>query len=184
VHDTVAGDLAARVLAGTPRLGTTRLLCIDGRSGSGKTELALDVAERLSAPVLHLDLAYRGWQGLAAGLEVIRREVLEPLHRGEAAGFRQWDWHAARLGDLTSVSATPTLVVEGVGACTAAFAGFATTTVWMEVSTEVRRDRALARDGQTFAPHWNAWAAQEDALFAHDDVAARVDVVIDNEERC
>ncbi|WP_235738725.1 4-amino-4-deoxy-L-arabinose transferase [Nocardioides alcanivorans] len=181
--DTIAGDLAARVLAGPPRLGSTRLLCIDGRSGAGKTALALDVATRLSAPVLHLDLAYRGWHGLAAGLDVVRREVLEPLHRGEPGSYRQWDWHADQLGARTLVSPTPTLVVEGVGACTAMFRRFATTTAWVEASTDARRERALARDGDTFIPHWDVWAAQEDALFAHDAVAAEVDVVIDNEER-
>ena len=40
-------DLAARVRAGEPRLGGTRLVCIDGPAGSGKTTLTARLAAAL-----------------------------------------------------------------------------------------------------------------------------------------
>jgi hypothetical protein len=35
--------------------------------------------------------------------------------------------------------------------------------VWMQAPTSSRRARALARDGDTYRPHWDRWAAQEEA---------------------
>ena len=37
--------------------------------------------------------------------------------------------------------------------------------VWLEAPAPVRRGRALDRDGEVFAPHWQEWADQERALF-------------------
>ncbi|MGY2085929.1 hypothetical protein [Blastococcus sp. SYSU DS0539] len=38
-------DLAARLLAAAPRLGGTRLVCVDGPVGSGRTTLAARLAD-------------------------------------------------------------------------------------------------------------------------------------------
>ena len=43
----------------------------------------------------------------------------------------------------------------------------------------VRRARALARDGAVYAPHWDRWAAQEDALLARERTSERADVELD-----
>jgi cytidylate kinase len=43
---------------------------------------------------------------------------------------------------------------------------FAAVRVWLEAPATVRKERALARDGDTYAPHWDRWAAQEDAVYA------------------
>ncbi|MFT4232382.1 MAG: hypothetical protein QM606_06365 [Leucobacter sp.] len=45
-------------------------------------------------------------------------------------------------------------------------AGGRVRSVWIECDAAVRRARALARDGETYAPHWERWAAQEEAFFA------------------
>ena len=37
--------------------------------------------------------------------------------------------------------------------------------LWLDCPDALRRERALARDGDTFAPHWERWAAQERAHF-------------------
>jgi hypothetical protein len=36
----------------------------------------------------------------------------------------------------------------------------------------------LARDGEVFAPHWQRWADQEDALFTADRTQERADLVV------
>jgi hypothetical protein len=43
-----------------------------------------------------------------------------------------------------------------------------------------RRDRALARDGATYAPHWERWARQEDEFYAADQVREHADLIVDN----
>ena len=43
--------------------------------------------------------------------------------------------------------------------------------------------RGLARDGELYRPHWERWAAQEEALFAADRTRDRADVVVSTEGR-
>ena len=56
---------------------------------------------------------------------------------------------------------------------------FASVLVWTEAPASVRKNRALDRDGDTFAPHWDAWAAQEDTMLARERTPQRADLVID-----
>jgi len=38
--------------------------------------------------------------------------------------------------------------------------------VWLECPVDLRKQRALARDGGTYGPYWELWAGQEDAHYA------------------
>ena len=148
-----------------PGRGTV-VVAVDGRSGSGKTLLASAVADTLGCQVVHLDDLYPGWDGLEAGVALLTEHVLAPLARGEEAAYPQWDWMRARPGRTVTVDAGPILVVEGCGALVAPAVAFAALRVWLDAPDEVRKERALSRDGETYAPHWERWAAQEDAVYA------------------
>ncbi len=146
------------------------LLGIDGRSGTGKTTVADTIrrvltGERVSERCVHMDELYAGWQGLAAALPSVRRQVLEPLRSGTAASYRRWDWaRNAWEPEPATIGRHDVVVVEGVGAVHADPAAY-DLTVWLSAPTPVRRRRALARDAEVFAPHWERWADQEDDLF-------------------
>ncbi len=155
---------AARAAA--PAVGPTVVVAVDGRSGSGKTLLGTAVARALACPVVHLDAVYPGWDGLEAGVALVTAYVLEPVARGEAAAYPRWDWMRSRPGRTIGVDAGRYLVLEGCGALVPPAATFAAVRVWVDAPTAVRRERALSRDGETYAPHWDRWAAQEDAVYA------------------
>lgn len=147
------------------------VVALDGRSGSGKTVLAGLVAAELgrrgrSCTVVHLDDIYPGWTGLAAALPRLCTEVLAPLREGRAARFTSWDWYADRPGPLREVPPTEVVLVEGVGSGATDCPSLVDLVGWLEVDEEVRRRRALQRDGDVFAPHWEEWAAQEEVVFA------------------
>lgn len=161
------------------RLGTTQLLCVDGPAGSGKTTLASAVADAHGdAHLLHLDLLLDGWDGLAGVCDTLVRDVLEPLHAGREAAYRRYDWHAGRFAETVPVPVAGLLVVEGVGAGSRATAPFRSASVWVEAPAEVRHRRAMDREGDVFAPHWDRWAAQEKRLFAAERTRTTADLVI------
>lgn len=146
---------------------------IDGRSGAGKSSLARALVARWpdGAPVqlLALDSIYPGWDGLAEGARIAADDVLAPHAAGRRAQWRRWDWADDRRAEAHVVASDLPLVVEGVGALTPASAALADVAVWLESPAASRRERALARDGEGYRPHWERWAAQEDAhIAAHD----------------
>lgn len=159
------------------------VLALDGRSGAGKTELAARLSAELAlrdrrCVVVHLDDLYPGWDGLALALPGLCSDVLRPLRAGSPGRYRSWDWHAGRPGPVRTVRPAPVVLVEGVGAGAVPCADLVDLRVWLEVEEEVRRRRALDRDGDVLAPHWQDWAAQEERLFARRGGRDRADVVL------
>ncbi|GER22376.1 hypothetical protein NCCP1664_08730 [Zafaria cholistanensis] len=181
--DTARTNPAHRPPASPPP-GRPVVIAIDGRSGAGKSTLALELATALRrhrpVALFHLEDIYPGWDGLAAGIERYRREVLDPLRRGEEAVWTAWDWAADRDGERRTTPAAPVVLVEGVGAGAAAARAGLDALVWVEVDGADRKSRALARDGATYAAHWDRWARQEDVWLAGDDVPAAADVMVYN----
>lgn len=168
--DQAARDLAPRLsaLAGerapaSPHgeaAGATRavpVVTIDGYSGSGKSTLAAALARLVNGwQVLHLDDWYPGWDGLAAGADIARR-IAADLRAGRASSYEAWDWEHGTTGVTIRVPLAPT-IIEGCGAIEAE----ADLSVWIaDPGEDERRSRALARDGQTYAPHWRRWADQD-----------------------
>ena len=166
--DQAARDLAPRLsaLAGerapasSGAAGTrpgVPVVTIDGYSGSGKSTLAAALARLVNGwQVLHLDDWYPGWDGLAAGAD-IARQIAADLRKGRASFYEAWDWENGTTGATIRVPLAPT-IIEGCGAIEAE----ADIAIWIaDPGEDERRHRALARDGQTYAPHWRRWADQD-----------------------
>ncbi|WP_195840662.1 AAA family ATPase [Arthrobacter sp. BL-252-APC-1A] len=166
------------------RVQATRplLIGIDGFSGAGKTSLALALAAELrarrSVEVFHLEDVYAGWDGLRDGMEYYRLKVLSPLAAGEPALWQAWDWVAGCYAQTHRTEPADIVVFEGVGAGHRAARDLLDAVVWIQAPEQLRKERALARDGETYAPHWDRWAAQEGAWAASDPVADAADIVV------
>lgn len=141
------------------------LVTIDGRSGSGKTQLAgLLHARHAHAQIVHLDDLYRDWDGLSAGL-VRGRHIAEQWSRHNASTYLPTHWPGTTARGRVTVTPDRPLIVEGVGA-TWVGRSLGHAALWLEAERETRKRRALERDGETFVPYWLAWELQEDAWFA------------------
>ncbi len=161
---------AVRAAAARGSLERPAVVAVDGPAGSGKTSLAAEIGDLLdtgagSAPVIHMDDLFPGWDGLADAVPRLVEWVLEPLSTGRVARWQRYDWDAGAYAEWHDVPRSPVVVVEGVASGSGACAPHLALLVWVEASHDVRMARGLARDGQTFAPHWERWAAQEQAHF-------------------
>lgn len=155
----LAGERAPASYDGEPARAqrAVPVVTIDGYSGSGKSTLATALARLVASwQVLHLDDWYPGWDGLAAGADIARR-IAADLRAGRASSYEAWDWEHGTTGATIRVPLAPT-IIEGCGAIEVE----ADLAVWIaDPGEEERRTRALARDGQTYAPHWQHWADQD-----------------------
>lgn len=174
----------ARCAGRPPAAGRPHVVAVDGRSGAGKSTLAAAVVDRLSrggtdVALLSMEDLYRGWDGLDAGAALLAREVLAPLADGQDGSYRAWDWSTGAPGQRVRVPRTDLLVVDGVGSGAAVGAAASATLVWLSAPAGVRKARALARDGATYAPHWDAWAASETAHHTRERTRERADLAVE-----
>ncbi|MEZ3161308.1 hypothetical protein AB1K54_12310 [Microbacterium sp. BWT-B31] len=151
------------------------VVLIDGRSGAGKTSLARAIVAQwpLSGRVqlVALDSIYPGWDGLDSGVRFATDLVLMPHARDTIGVWQRWDWDAAAFAEAHAVVPSLPVIVEGSGLLTSETARLGDVRVWLESPRQSRERRALARDGDTYRPHWNRWAAQEDVHLTRDQPA-------------
>ncbi|MFI5934678.1 dephospho-CoA kinase [Actinoplanes sp. NPDC051494] len=164
-----------------PATGRLRVVAVEGRSGAGKSGFADTLAAALGASLIRMDEIYPGWDGLLAAVTTVHDRVLVPLAAGRPARWRLWDWANDGPGQWHEVPATDNLVVEGVGCGARALRPYTSGLVWIEAPEAVRHRRAMARDGDTYAPHWRRWARQEEAFYRANDVRGRADLIIEND---
>lgn len=177
---TFAG-LAARLRAAPPLLGNTRLVCVDGPAGSGKTTLTAHLAETLGpdAAVVHLDDLYTGWT-LTGAVARLCAGVLRPLAAGQDGTVHAYDWTTRRFSPTpTPVPVRPVLLVEGCGSGARALDLWRSLLIWVEAPAPLRVARGLARDGADLEAEWLAWQITEAAEFARERTRVRADLRID-----
>ena len=144
----------------------------------GKTHLAVRIADALGATVIHLDDAYHGWGGLAAGRNAMIETVLTPLALGLPGRFRAWDWGRDIPGEIVDVLPAGMVVIEGCGASTPQSRKLASTVLWVECDENVRMARLFGRDSGNFKDFYDAWDAQVNEHIAHNEPITTATVVV------
>jgi uridine kinase len=152
-------------------------ILIDGRSGSGKTELAKRMALALpGSQLVRLDDIYPGWGGLEEGSRHVHDFVLS----ASAPRWQRWDWVDSAPAEWHVLDPSRPIIVEGCGALSRANRALADYGIWVDLDEPTRKARALARDGDTYAPHWDEWAAQEQAFIDRENPRELADQVVNS----
>lgn len=183
--DAVVTDSVRALRESPPRLGSVRLVCVDGPAGSGKSTLAQALADRLGpgAVVVQLDDLLEGWAGLDGVFERLDEQVLRPLSAGLPGRYQRYDWEAQRFAEWHDLPVPEVLVVEGCGSAPPPGDPRATLIVWVEAPADVRLARGLARDGDGMRENWLRWMELEEAHFEREGTRGRADVIFDGTAR-
>jgi uridine kinase len=173
--------LTARVLSAPPRLGATRLVCIDGPAGSGKTTFAGRLAGAVGrgAQLLHLEDLYAGWT-VTGAVSRLAAGVLRPLAEGAPGAYHRFDWDIGRFAVVpTPVPVADVLIVEGCGSSPQQLDRWTTLRVWVEAPAALRLTRGIERDGTQLAAEWRRWQLMEAEVFATERTRERADLRVD-----
>ena len=172
----------AALLPGTePRLAGVRLIAVDGRSGSGKTRLAGQLATPIGAPVIHLEDLYPGWDGLAGTAEVLAGWVTGPLGRGQPARWRRFDWDAMSYAEWHTTGPADVIILEGCGSVRSGLAAAYAARIWVEAPAVTRQRRLRDRpDWAAYQPHARQWAMAEDRLYRAEQTRRCCEFIIEN----
>jgi uridine kinase len=180
--------VAERLASARPRLGGTRLVCIDGPAGAGKTSLAdglrraIRTCQGWDVQVLHIDDFYEGWTGLNGELlERIDASVLAPLREDKPGRYRRYDWHLRAFAEWHEVPPRPALILEGVGSGALPFADYTTLLLWIDAPSETRLARGVRRDGEDMREEWQRWMKREAEFAAIHRTRERADLHIDGD---
>ncbi|MGN6763024.1 MAG: ATP-binding protein [Leifsonia sp.] len=181
--------LAARFAAVTHAVdaatagGRTPVILIDGPSGAGKSSLADLLLAAWPAKghprLVRMDDLYPGWDGLDAASTAVADDLLEPLRASRAGSWQRWDWAEDRPAGRETVTGPEPLIVEGCGTLSVRNAALAYLTVWLGADDTLRKQRALARDGDTFATHWDTWQAEFDRFVAREHPLDHAALILD-----
>ncbi|WP_223690309.1 ATP-binding protein [Leifsonia poae] len=159
------------------------IVLIDGPSGAGKSSLAdLLVADGPfpNEPTLvRMDDLYPGWGGLDAASAALGVDLLAPFRAGEPGRWQRWDWVTGSPADWSIVSPDRPLIVEGCGTLARGNAHSADLRIWLDADDELRKRRALARDGLAFETHWDQWQHDFERYLHREDPRRNADLVLD-----
>ncbi|MBO1740591.1 ATP-binding protein [Leifsonia sp. TF02-11] len=167
--------------------GGAPVVLIDGPSGAGKSSLADLLASRWPGagaqqvePVrtVRMDDLYPGWDGLDAASAALGAELLEPLAASGTGRWRRWDWARACPAEWHVLTGTAPVLVEGCGTLTGANTRWAQLAIWLDADDRLRKERALDRDGETFAMHWDQWQSEFERYLARENPRANADLVL------
>lgn len=124
--------------------------------------------------LVRLDDIYPGWGGLEAGSRHVRDFILSASPR-----WQRWDWEDGTPAEWHVLDPSRPIIVEGCGALSRANRALAHYGIWVELDEPIRKARALARDGEAYAPHWDEWAAQEAAFIEREKPQELADQVVE-----
>lgn len=170
------------------------LLAIDGRCGSGKTQLAQLLAQTFDCNVFHMDDFYLPFQdrtpermsspGGHIEFERLEAQILAPLSKGEPFTLYPFDCHQGRLGQGREIPPRPLTILEGSYSHHPALRPWHDLSVFLTCNPQVQESRLTLRqaDKGGFSPFQIRWIPMEEGYFAHYKVEESSQLVLDTSD--
>jgi uridine kinase len=172
------------------------VIALDGKSGTGKTMLAKQVAERLDVVnVLCDDFFVGGSNKSWANKSIqekndsvidwrrIRQEALEPLKRGKTAKWHPFNWEKFEgLSDET-IEARPKQIVilDGAYSSRKELSDLVDFSILVTASEDTRVGRVVGREGKDYSDDWHqTWQDAMDYYFKEVRPPETFDLIVEN----
>jgi uridine kinase len=159
------------------------IIALDGRSGTGKSTLSKNIAEKLGAAVIVGDDFYIGgtlteWAKrnpkekaeLVIDWKRIRNEALIPLKEGHEASWYPFNWETLQGLAEEPIIFTPSKIVilDGAYSARPELADLIDVAVLLQLADPIRRQRLKEREGGLFVEEWHpVWDEAEEYYFTH-----------------
>jgi uridine kinase len=172
-------ELAREIRARPARLGSVRLVAVDGPGGAGKSVFARRLSRALGgAPILETD-DFASWDTRHKWWPRLEAEALEPLAAGRTARYERSRWAPTQPVEWRDVAPAEVVILEGVSSGREAVRDRLSYLVWIETPAARRLARGIERDGEAQRSDWELWMREEDEFFGRDDVPSRADLIVD-----
>ncbi|MGL4306316.1 MAG: uridine kinase family protein [Mycobacteriaceae bacterium] len=167
-------------LSSAPRLGSVKVLAIDGPSGSGKSTFAdrlMSELQGVHTSIVRTD-SLASWENPVAWWGHLEECLLLPLSRSEVGQYQELLWVKGNpFGSRwIRVPVPEVLILEGMSSARKAGWKFLSGAIWIEEPNRRERlNRAVSRDGEHCREKLKTWQLFEDGWFAVDETRARID---------
>lgn len=169
--------------------GKPAIVSIDGRCGSGKTQLASLMTELFPCRVVHIDDFYLpieqrkpDWREIPAGnmdLQRFLKEVLISASAGEEIICRPYDCRSDAMKEPLTLPACPLTIVEGSYSQHSALAGHYALKIFLTCSAEEQASRLKAREGDYVQSFTQTWIPLEERYLQLCETEQKSDFLVD-----
>lgn len=175
-------------------LRTPLVIAIDGRSGTGKSTLSVEIATAVNGTFVDQDDFYSGgelehWSRLDPETRVdkcidwqrVLRDVILPFRDSRQISYHSFNWDSMKGLDPEAITLAPSdvLVLDGAYSTRSELSAYLDLTVLVTLDDEVRRQRIMDREGEGWTLEWfNVWDAAENLYFGQMRPETDFDIVI------
>lgn len=174
------------------------LIALDGRSGTGKSTIAKQIASRIGGIEIVSDDFWVGgshaeWDTrppkekaeMAIDWKRIRTEVLEPLLDGKAVAWHPFDWDAGKGLSSKTIhrDPSPLIILDGAYSTRPELQDIIDLSILVEVPDDTRRrDRLVKRENAEYMADWHRrWNSAEEYYFSQVRPRSSFDMIIEND---
>ena len=182
----ISPDEAERLVG--VRLKERILIAIDGRPVSGKSTLAMRLADRFNLPMLCIDdfmAPERDWMSRAPGFpypffrNAVFVDAVHTLKREGRCTYTEFDWEAVEIGTKERILIWDgPLIVEGCSVLQEPLPGLYDLRFFIESDEASTYAAAMARDGERWALEWRTIFLPSVVLYMETNPRARADHVV------
>jgi uridine kinase len=182
IHISPISELVELIQSSSTKCGETKLICIDGPAGSGKTTLANSLFRYLdNCRIVHMDEIYGGWEDALSQKTSndLHKWVVQPLLDKQVIEFFKFDWALNERNEKVVIENHSFLIIEGVGSSVKKVSEHACLKIWIEVEQNIGIQRVLNRDGQQIKAQMLNWQIQEMKYFKENKTKENSNIWID-----